>query len=641
MERAEFDKWKPKEVARLLALVETERRYYQEIVASLPISLLIVGPDLKLVSTNRSFRQRIRRRNEDLLGRSLAEVLPIDGAEAIARAILDGSPTSPRQSLLWDGQPVSLTALPLRSWEEDSDAEVLLVIENESGARLTPEQERSLSAVSALDGVLWEQDPQTGQLTFASAAAAEILGFTPTQLLEDASLWPLRVAEPDRGRVEALYARLSDSSSDHFAVEYRGRDAEGGEQWLRESVRVRRNAEGKPLWLTGVITRIGARREIEQARAVAAKSEALQRLSARLAHDLNNLLMIVGGYGEELKNALPAGHLLEQDMAEILSATARLSSLTTELQTYTRRPALEAQPLVFASLIESLRPRLTAALGPAIELHIEEHTGLHSLAADPSVAADSLLALARTAAALLQGQGRLLIRAANSRREESSGRDCVQITCALDGAEWPSWWLEPWLAPDDAQRDLALALSASYHALHVGEGDLRFDGHTAILDFPAATAAATPAPLPVATPALAEPAPTLETVLVVEDEGGIRALVRKILRRQGYEVFEAPGGAEALEVLREHGPRINLLLTDVMMPGMNGVELSREATSLYPNLRVLFVSGYTDESVLEAGRFPSGTAFLQKPFTLGSLLGKVREVLDSESQSSPAHHAAS
>jgi len=135
----------------------------------------------------------------------------------------------------------------------------------------------------------------------------------------------------------------------------------------------------------------------------------------------------------------------------------------------------------------------------------------------------------------------------------------------------------------------------------------------------------------------AEPEVQLETILVVEDEGGIRALVRKILKRQGYQVLEAASGDEALKVLAEDGHQVDLLLTDVMMPGMNGVELSQRALLTYGGLKVLFVSGYTDESVLEEGQFPPGTAFLQKPFTLGSLLGKVREVLDGGA----ARHAAS
>lgn len=637
MERAEFDNWRPREVARLLSLVETERRYYQEIVSCLPSSILIVGGDLRIVSANRSFRQRVRRKNEDVLGRDLLEFLP--DAVGIVRAVLDGATSSATQSLELSRQTVSLTVLPLRNWEEDSEPEALLIIENESAVRLSPEQEHALSTVSALDCVLWEQDLRTNQLTFASSAAAEIFGYTPAQLLEDFSLWPLRVAEPDRRRVEALYARLGDLSGDHFAIEYRGRDAKGGDHWLRESARIRRDPDGNPIWLIGSTMRIGPRREMEQARAIAIKSEGLQRLGARLAHDLNNLLMIVGGYGEELKNALPAGHPMYQDMLEILEATNRLSSLTTQLQTYTRRPNIEPRTLQFAPLFDALRSRLCWTLGPGVELEIEEQDNLYCLEADPVQAEESLISLARLAAGVLDGRGQLSIRASNATAEEGSGHPCVLVSLTISDGEWPSFWLEPWLAPDEASREIALGVATVYQALRLGGGDLRIAGRRAVLEFPGITAphVVEPIPVPLPAPVAGDATTSLETVLVVEDEGGIRALVRKILRRQSYEVLEAPSGAEALEILREHGQRINLLLTDVMMPGMNGVELSQQATAAHPTLRVLFVSGYTDDSVLEAGRFPAGAAFLQKPFTLGSLLGKVREVLDG----GVTHEAAS
>jgi CheY-like chemotaxis protein len=123
------------------------------------------------------------------------------------------------------------------------------------------------------------------------------------------------------------------------------------------------------------------------------------------------------------------------------------------------------------------------------------------------------------------------------------------------------------------------------------------------------------------------PANKLETVLVVEDEAGIRALVRKILRRQGYEVLESSNGEEALAICREHAGQIDLLITDVIMPQVGGRELVDRFHELRSDAKVLYVSGYTDDSTIYSGKFPPGTAFLQKPFTLGALLDKVKEVL--------------
>jgi CheY-like chemotaxis protein len=260
----------------------------------------------------------------------------------------------------------------------------------------------------------------------------------------------------------------------------------------------------------------------------------------------------------------------------------------------------------------------------------------------------ALLALARHALLVMGPGGRLSVHAANVLRGESTGLKTVmpagsyvRVSLEFAGAATHGELLEPWLEPAEASREIELGVAAAYQIVRQSEGDLTVDGRSIHLYLPAVLEAEAPVSIPapghVAADMMAEPAPKLETILVVEDEGGIRALVRKILLRQGYDVLEAAGGDEALELLAHSGKHVDLLLTDVMMPGMNGIELSRRAVAAYSPLKVLFVSGYTDESVLEAGQFPAGTAFLQKPFTLGSLLGKVREVLDGTS----ARHAAS
>jgi DNA-binding NtrC family response regulator len=135
-----------------------------------------------------------------------------------------------------------------------------------------------------------------------------------------------------------------------------------------------------------------------------------------------------------------------------------------------------------------------------------------------------------------------------------------------------------------------------------------------------------PAPVEVAP---VEAVPHLETILVVEDEPGIRALVRKILHRQGYEVIEAANGDQALAICREHPGSIHLLITDVIMPELGGRELVDRFHQMRPDAKVLYVSGYTDDTAIYSGNYPPGTAFLQKPFTLGALLDKVKDVLGS------------
>jgi CheY-like chemotaxis protein len=195
--------------------------------------------------------------------------------------------------------------------------------------------------------------------------------------------------------------------------------------------------------------------------------------------------------------------------------------------------------------------------------------------------------------------------------------------CSLPGKE-------PW-------DDLAATLSRAYGLVRQWQGDISVSNgprsETAFrvflprLEPVSPEAAPEPAIVVEPTPAAPEPSAPLATILVVEDEAGIRALVRKILRRQGYEVMEAANGQDALALCREHGQRIELLITDVLMPQMGGRELVERLQTQGHTMKVLYVSGYTDDNTVYSGDLPPGTAFLQKPFTLGSLLDKVKEVL--------------
>lgn len=641
MERAEFDKWKPKEVARLLALVETERRYYQEIVASIPVSLVVVSESRNVVSANRQFRIRTGRKNEELLGRPLADALPIDGLDPVLTQVLQSSAATPRQEFYWQDRPVNVTAMPLRNWEEDSEAEVLLVIEDSAGAAATlpASQRKALDITRDIDGMLWEVDYAAGGITYVSEGAEALFGYPAARWLEDTSVWGLRVASSDRARVDAFYDQISSSPGLVFSIEFLASHAEGHAFWVRETVRVTRDDQGRPLRLAGLSVDISERRELESQQTLAVKSDALQRLSARLAHDLNNLLMIIAGYGEEMKNSLPDEHPLHHDMQQIIDASQRVYALTTQFQTYTRKPHVQATPGSVPALLSGMRPRLEHNLGLNVRLDLDLPEDLARARMDTSAMEDALSSLTRLAGLRMQGSpGRLEISACNVLRGETTGvagslapGAYVRLTLTPSAPAFPEAWVEPWLEPDEAAREAELGVAGAYQILRQSGGDVAIDGNRlhlyleAQVEVEAPAEPAPPAPVPIKP---AEPEVSLETILVVEDEGGIRALVRKILKRQGYEVLEAAGGDEALAVLSSHGHKIDLLLTDVMMPGMNGVELSQRALANHNRLKVLFVSGYTDESVLEAGQFPAGTAFLQKPFTLGSLLGKVREVLD-------------
>jgi hypothetical protein len=661
MERSDFEQWKPKDVAKLLALVETERRYYQEILAEVPVAIAIVDPDLRIVSTNRQFRQTVGKKNDEITNRPLTEIFSVSGVEELAREASSSLRNLNKIDTTWqvgdDSRPISVTAIPARSWQEDSELDVVLVIQDISAAAklplLTPKQSQAVELAGAVDAMLWQADLEASRVTAVNAQAAALFGYPEEQWLEQQDLWLSRVAPGDRERVSKFYEHITAASGDRFAVEFLALRADQSTFHARESVRVVRDDAGKAIRLFGCTTDITQRRELEAQSATAQKGEALNRLSAKLAHDLNNLLMIIAGYGEELKTSIPASNPLHNDMKEILVATERLYSLTTQLQAYTRKPVIAAKITSIPTMLNQARTTLERALGERITLLFEQAPDLAKAKIDGPQVEQALVALARHAYLELGGEGSVTVRAANVRIQESPGADAgisagdyVRVSLIHAGTlmseDARQRILEPWLYSEESVRDVKMGLASAYHIVRQSGGDLTVDlapgvGTIFHLYLPmvsaaelaaerAATAPVT-APPPIEVPT--EPEATLETILVVEDEGGIRALVRKILKRQGYNVLEAAHGEEALRIMRDHHGQLDLLLTDVMMPGMNGVELSYKAVEMKPNLRVLFVSGYTDESLLEAGQFPTGTAFLQKPFTLGSLLGKVREVLDT------------
>ena len=165
MDRADFEQWKPREVARLLALVETERRYYQEIVANIPVSLLVVGSGLAIVSANRQFRVNLGKKNDEILGRQLEELVSMDGVVELARSVVGTGLAVPKLETVWElggvAKKVTLTALPLRRWEDDSELEALLVIHESVGA----EKSKAEEVAASVAGMLWEVDFSAGGIT--------------------------------------------------------------------------------------------------------------------------------------------------------------------------------------------------------------------------------------------------------------------------------------------------------------------------------------------------------------------------------------------------------------------------------------------------------------------------------------------
>jgi two-component system cell cycle sensor histidine kinase/response regulator CckA len=677
MERADLEQWKAREVARLLSLVETERRYYQEIVASVPVGLLVLSPELSIISANRAIRKIFALRSGDALRGRLDALLPGWVLDRVTEVLKTGAAQTNIlvETETHERRRLRIAILPIRSWDDEAAQEALLSIEDFSKIEQAPQlslplnaepptapapaaevpeprvpgQDRSGSEIlDNVEAVVWTVGLPDMKFTFVSRHAEQLLGLPPKHWKETASFWTDRVHPADRDWVAQSYKRAIDCEEAHVC-EFRAVASDGRIVWLRERARVVADSQGGPRRLIGVTIDVTERRMLEEQITQAERVEAVSKLASRLAHDLNNMLMIVTGYGEELLNGLPQGSTLRADVQEVLTATERMTGLTSQLLSFARRQAAPAGTVELETMLATVQQYLRVLLGDQTELELQLSMEPNVVKADGSQLEQIIAAIVDRLRGAAQGKGRIRIETSrlditeDLRRPEAPlqpgayGAITIRGTGRAFEGDLRSSLFESVLPGKEPWDDSSTAISRAYGTIRQWGGDIEvsndpFEGPVVRLLL--ARVEETTDKQPVRKEEVVEAAPVeltshLETILVVEDEAGIRALVRKILRRQGYDVLEASNGEEALATCREHSGPIDLLITDVIMPEVGGRELVDRFHEMRRDAKVLYVSGYTDDATIYSGKFPPGTAFLQKPFTLGALLDKVKEVLGS------------
>lgn len=621
MERIDFEQWKAREVARLLALVENERRYYQEIVALLPAPLVVLSSDRSIVSANRAFRRVFGVKSEDLRGKSIDQVIP---SAALIEKIRDAHvhrAAQPGLVVEVEDRPMRASIVPIRSWDDDGEPETLLIVE-EAGGFAAP------LAQAEIPAIVWQADAATLAFTSVSAAAAGMLGYPVSHWLTTPQFFRERIHPEDRAEVLALYQDAIEREGEASA-EYRAITASGDAVWCRETIHV---APGRVI--TGVIIDISSRRRLEEQRVNAQRNEALHGLASRLAHDLNNPLMIITGYAEEMLHALKPEDPLRGEVEQIMQATERISGITGQLLGFTRRLANPAQPVDVGRAMAGLTEKIAA--GEAVKVEIEPGDPVWAMA-DAAQLEEVILTLASGAREGAKERSRVTVsyrvEAISEQLPHSTLSPGVYAAISIrdDGRGTDRKVFEAVLAKDPA----SAAVARAYATVREWGGDIAFSsepfrGSEFIIYLPEAEPAAAPSKIVAAAPvtkAGPAPQPVRQTILLVEDEDSIRALVRKILRRENYSVIEAGSAEEALHLAGSHKGRIDLLLTDMMLPGKSGRELAESLRKSIPDVKILYVSGFTSDEEVRAGAFPPGSKFLQKPFTLNALVNKVRESL--------------
>ncbi|MBI4875329.1 MAG: response regulator [Acidobacteria bacterium] len=688
MERAELDQWKAKEVARLLALVETERRYYQDIVAALPIGLLVVSADLEVLSANRAVRRGLKLRSAEILHRPIQEILPLPGLagqiEEVIRAggvrsnLVFQNPENP------DGPQLRVSLASLRGGDDETEREALVLVEDLAALRavMTPAPQPAAVAPAPADNapaIRWQADAATLDVRLLNGATETVLGYSPEQS-SVLDFWWAATAPEDTGWVRDFF-RQAAAQSEIRQCDHRMLAADGRKVWVRSVLRPVADARGTITGLAGStidITPVRAREdELQDARTM----DAIAGWSGRLTHDFNNLLMIVSGYGQEILDSLPVRDPRRSDLQEILRTAERVSGMVRELMTLSRPPIAEPLDLDLNTAIREMESRLRIAIGGQADLRCALAPRTAMVRVDPAHLETMITTLVRQAASLAGQSGRMVIETqhvelgARFARPDARPTPCVKLKLVPVGVEVDedtrTRLFEPLLAVKEP--GLAPGLFPICGLVRLAGGEVRVEregeGTVALaLYLPeVAEPAEIPPPAEPAAPAEpAEPAVTeslaaeetadvveiqiiekpepaqaaprlvpaaapfpsgTEAVMVVEDDPGIRALVRKVLQRQGFTVLEAASGEEALELSERHLGPIPLLVTDLMMPQMGGRELSEHIRASRPETKVVFISGYTDDPMIKFGQVPEGSVFLQKPFTLGALLDKAYSLL--------------
>ena len=492
-----------------------------------------------------------------------------------------------------------------------------------------------------------QADLRTGRWLRVNRKMCEITGYSAEEMLN------LRIAEithpADRALDSELFRRLVQGQAPDYRLEKRYLRKGGTVAWVNVNVTVIRDAAGQPLRTMATIEDITERRQAAEEKArleeqlrQAQKLESVGRLAGGVAHDFNNLLMGMMNYVELCRDELPPGHPARCYLDEITHDAQRSAAITQQLLAFARKQVITPKVLDMNDVLAGMLKMLGHLMGEDIALIWMPGAPLWPVSIDPGQLDQILANLCVNARDAIAGVGRVTIETANTRLDqaycatqpEAVPGDYVRLAVGDSGCGMSEDVLahifEPFYTTKEVGKGTGLGLATVYGIVEQNHGHIAVHsevgkGTTFHLYLPRAAAAAPAGAVAVAPVAL--PRGT-ETILVAEDEKSVRVTSCRFLELLGYTVLAAATPTEALRLAGAHTGPIHLLLTDVIMPGMNGPDLAGLLAEGRPKLKCLFMSGYTADVMMRRGMLGAGRPFLSKPFSRDDLARKVREMLD-------------
>lgn len=479
-----------------------------------------------------------------------------------------------------------------------------------------------------------------GQRLYNSPSYQRILGYTAEELRDTASLGQIH---PDDLQLVRQAAQEAQRTGIGRRIEYRMQRKDGEWVVLESTASVIRNARGEVEKLVIVNRDIGERRRLEEQLRQSQKMDAIGRLSGGVAHDFNNLLGVIIGYSEVLQDSIKETDPHRGCVDQVVQAGKRAASLTRQLLAFSRQQVLEPKVLVLNAVVSDMEKMLRRLIGEDVELSISLDRELGKVRADQGQIEQVIMNLAVNARDAMPEGGKLVIHTANFEMDEAFVRRYpypvqtgayVLLTVSDTGVGMDSATqhriFEPFFTTKEKGKGTGLGLSTVYGVVKqsggyievessVGKGT-SFKIYLPRVDQNIEAERTEVAPL--------SELRGKETILLVEDEENLRTLTRNLLELYGYAVLEAANGKEALKISRGNTGPIHLMLTDIVMPGINGRALAQQLSQERQGLKVVYMSGYTGQTYGGQGLLSPGAFFLQKPFTRENLARKIREALE-------------
>jgi signal transduction histidine kinase/ActR/RegA family two-component response regulator len=504
---------------------------------------------------------------------------------------------------------------------------------------LRESHERTQFALAAARIGVWQSHLGTGRMT-CSDSIAIARGLAPDAVPRTIDAFLAGVHADDRESVRRVLEGR-EIEGDTFEIQYRLLQPDGSARWIEARGRRQVDDRGEPASVLGVSVDVTEQRRLESQLRQAQKMEAVGQLAGGVAHDFNNLLTAVVGHANLALEDLPDDHRVREDVMEILKAGERAAGLTRQLLAFSRRQVMQPEVIAVNDVISGVEKLLRRLIGEQIHIVLDLAASTDAVKVDPGQLEQVLINLAVNARDAMPDGGTLTLATTNVDLDEAYAHQhpgvgpgryvMIAVTDTGTGmdAQTQTHLFEPFFTTKPAGKGTGLGLATVYGIVKQSGGFIYvYSEHGRGATFKVYLPATTEKPsteAPRIEPARARGG--TETILVVEDNPHVQAIARRVLAKLGYRVLAASSGEEALAVLNTGDARVDLVMSDVIMPGMTGPELCRQLSVRYPGLRVLFTSGYSNDAIVRHGVLEPGTMFIEKPYAPPALARKVREAL--------------